>query len=290
MKRLQIFFLMLALVPATRAAAEEWIGLDERQPVLLGIDLGEDEVEDSSQALLLGLPIGNRFGYYGYYSETQLSDQDQEFDNQALVSTIWLQLTQLIEIELQHFFEGKEGELEKQTLGMAMALEQDGWQFRLQLDDGETIFFTRNVDSDFFDNFVPDSFSTDVSGYGISLGWHGQPWYWQASYQRYDYEDDLSVLSQSRFANFVVKSSTLAHSSLLISQNASLLLGHADLDNDYSVQVFQDRSAIDDSIGETLVLSWQHWASQRFGYLLAAASTLPVDDSIGLTLGLRWAL
>ena len=290
MKRLQIFFLMLALVPATRAAAEEWIGLDERQPVLLGIDLGEDEVEDSSQALLLGLPIGNRFGYYGYYSETQLSDQDQEFDNQALVSTIWLQLTQLIEIELQHFFEGKEGELEKQTLGMAMALEQDGWQFRLQLDDGETIFFTRNVDSDFFGNFVPDSFSTDVSGYGISLGWHGQPWYWQASYQRYDYEDDLSVLSQSRFANFVVKSSTLAHSSLLISQNASLLLGHADLDNDYSVQVFQDRSAIDDSIGETLVLSWQHWASQRFGYLLAAASTLPVDDSIGLTLGLRWAL
>jgi hypothetical protein len=290
MKRLQILFLLFVLIAATRAAAEEWIGLDERQPVLLGIDLGENEFEDSSQALLLGLPFGESFGFYGYYSETQLSEQDQEFDNQALVSTIWLQLSRLIEIELQHFFEGKKGELEKETLGLALALEQDGWQFQIQIAEGETIFFTRSVDSDFFDNFVPDSFTTDVSAYRVSLGRHGQPWYWQASYQRYDYEDDLSVLGESRFARFVVKSSTLAHSSLLISQNASLLLGHADLDNDYSVQVFQDRSAIDESIDETLVLSWQHWASQRFGYLLAAASPLPVDDSIGLTLGLRWAL
>lgn len=290
MKPLPVICLVLVLLPASRAADEEWIGLDQRQPILLGIDLGEDEVEDSSLALLLGLPLGERMGYYGYYSETQLSDHDQEFDSLALVSTIWLQLTELVEIELQHFFEGKEGELEKETLGLALALEQEGWQFRLQLDDGETIFFTRSVDSVFFDNFVPDSFSTDVSGYGVSLGWQGQPWYWQAGYQRYDYDDDLSVLNQSRFARFVVKSSTLAHSSLLISQSGSLLLGHADLDNDYSVQIFQDRSAIDESLDETLVLSWQHWASQSFGYLLAAASTLPVDDSFGLTLGLRWTL
>ena len=38
------------------------------------------------------------------------------------------------------------------------------------------------------------------------------------------------------------------------------------------------------------MLSWQHWASQRVGYLLAAAAALPLDDSVGLTLGLRWML
>lgn len=290
MSRLNIMLLVFALTSDSCLAAEEWIGLDDEQPVLIGIDLGEDEFEDSSRALLLSLPLGERMGYYGYYNETELSDLDQEFDSLTLVTAIWFQLSQLLEIEVQYFFEGNGGELEKETLGLALALNQGKWSFRVGLEEGETLFFTRDIDSDFFDNFVPDSYATDVSGLGLSLGWQDNPWYWQASYQRYDYEKDLSALSRSAFARFIVKSSTLAQSSLLISQNASLLLGHADYDNDYSLQLSQAQSAIDESYDEMLMLSWQHWASQRFGYLLAAATALPLDDSVGFTLGLRWML
>ncbi len=290
MSRLNIMLLVFALSPVPCLGAEEWIGLEDEQPILVGIDLGEDEVEDSSRALLLSLPLGERMGYYGYYGETELSDLDQEFDSLTLVTTLWFQLSQLLDIEVQYFFEGNEGELEKETLGLALALDQGEWNFRVQLEEGETLFFTRAIDSDFFDSFVPDSYATDVSGFGVSLGWQGDPWYWQVNYLRYDYEKDLRALNRSVFARFIVKSSTLAQSSLLISQNASLLLGHADYDNDYSLQISQAQSAIDESYDETLMLSWQHWASQRFGYLLAAATALPLDDSVGLTLGLRWML
>ena len=290
MSQLNIMLLVFTLASGSCLAAEEWIGLDHEQPVLIGIDLGEDEFEDSSRALLLSMPVGDRMGYYGYYNETELSDLEQEFDSLTLVTAIWFELSQLVELEVQYFFEGNHGELEKETLGLALALDQGKWNFRVELEEGETLFFTRDIDSNFFDSLVPDSYASDVSGSGVSLGWRDDPWYWQASYQRYDYEKDLSVLSRSAFARFIVKSSTLAQSSLLISQNASLLLGHADYDNDYSLQISQTQSAIDESYAETLMLSWQHWASQRFGYLLAAAAALPLDDSVGLTLGLRWML
>ena len=290
MRQLNLVLVVLSLLPDSRLAAEEWLGLENDQPVLIGIDQGEDEVGDSSRALLLSLPLGDRMGYYGYYSETQLTDLEQEFDNLLLLTSIWVQLSELVEFEIQHLFEGHEDELEQETLGLALSLTRGAWQLRIHLEDGDTQLFTRDVDSDFFATYVPGSFTTDVSAIGLSLGWQSQTWYWQASYQSYDYEKDLSVLSRSLFASIIVKSSTLAHSSLLISQNASLLAGYAALDNDYSIQIAQNQSAIDSSYDETLILSWQHWTSQRFGYLLAAATTLPLDDSIGLTLGLRWML
>jgi len=282
--------LLIMLWPGPRVEAEDWIGLEQNPPVLLGADLGEDEIGDSYRALLLDLPLTDSAGFYGYYSETELSDADQSFDSLALVSALWLQLNQLVEIEMQHFFEGNEGELEKETLALALGLDQGQWNFRVQLETGEALFFTRDNDSDFFDRFVPDRFSTDVSAVTVSLGRRHASWYWQASYQRIDYEKDLGALDQSLFARFVVKASTLAQSSLLVAQNATLLLGYTDLENDYSVQVSQNQSAIDQTYEDTLLLSWQHWISRRFGYELGAATTLPGEDDTGLTLGLRWML
>ena len=194
MSQLNIMLLVFTLASGSCLAAEEWIGLDHEQPVLIGIDLGEDEFEDSSRALLLSLPVGDRMGYYGYYNETELSDLEQEFDSLTLVTAIWFELSQLVELEVQYFFEGNPGELEKETLGLALALDQGKWNFRVELEEGETLFFTRDIDSNFFDSLVPDSYASDVSGSGVSLGWRDDPWYWQASYQRYDYEKDLSVM------------------------------------------------------------------------------------------------
>jgi len=290
MKRPGIMMLLAATSIHTCFASDDWIGLDDDEPVLIGIELGEDEAQDSSRALLLGLPFGDSAGFYGYYGETQLTDQDQQFDSLSLASTVWIQLSTLVDIEVQHFFEGQSGELEQETLGLALGFTHRDWNFRLQYRDGETILFTREDISDFLSDFIPDRFTTDVAAFGLSVGRQTDPWYWQASFQRYDYDADLTPLSQSRFAQFIVKASALAQSSLLISQNLSLLVGHADFDNDYSVAISQDRSAIDESYDETLLLSWQHWSSQRFGYLLAASMPLPVDDEYGFTLGLRWML
>ncbi len=288
MKQLGIMVCVIAVLSSSRLAAEEWLGLEQEQPALVGLDLGQDGEEDLTGAVMLGLPISDSAGYYGYYSNTQLSDAGQEFNNLALATTIWFQLAELVDIELLHFFEGNDGELEKETLGIALGLSQGNWDFRVQLDDGELLIFTRD-DTDFLSAFIPDRFDSDVSGYGLTLGWQADPWYWRANYQRFDYENDLTPLDRSRFAQFIVKSSALAQSSLLISESTSLLVGHTDYDNDYSILLYQDQSAIDRSRAETLALSWQHWTNLRFGYLLVASVPVPAD-SIGLTLGLRWVL
>ena len=285
-----VMSLLILLWTGTRVEAEDWIGLEQNRPVLLGADFGEDEIGDSYHALLLDLPFADSAGFYGYYSETELSDADQSFDSLALVSAIWLQLNQLVEVEMQHFYEGNEDELEKETLALALGLDQGQWSFRVQLETGEALLFTRDNDSAFFDQFVPGRFSSDVSAIAVSLGWRQQSWYWQAGYQRIDYEKDLSALDRSRFARFIIKASTLAQSSLLVSQNATLLLGYTDPEDDYSMQLSQNQSAVDQSYQETLLLSWQRWLSRRFGYELAAATSLPGADDVGLRLGLRWIM
>jgi hypothetical protein len=289
MKQLGIMICVIAVLSSSRLAAEEWLGLEQEPPVLVGIELGRDEEEDSTGAFMLGLPLGDSAGYYGYYGNTQLSDAGQEFDSLALATTIWFQLSELVDIELLHFFEGNDGELEKETLGIALGLSQGNWDFRVQLDEGELLIFTRDDVTDFLSTFVPDRFDSDISGYGLALGWQADPWYWRASYQRFDYDSDLTQLDSSRFAQFIVKASALAQSSLLISESTSLLVGHTDYDNDYSIFIYQDQSAIDRSRAETMALSWQHWTNQRFGYLLVASVPVPADN-IGLTLGLRWVL
>ncbi|MBT8434990.1 MAG: hypothetical protein KJN95_10015 [Gammaproteobacteria bacterium] len=289
MKQLGIMVCVFAVLSSSRLAAEEWLGLEQELPALVGIDLGRDQEEDTTAAFMLALPVGDSAGYYGYYSNTQLSDAGQEFDSLVLASTIWFQLSELVDIELQHFFEGNEDELEKETLGIALGLSLGNWDFRVQLDDGELLIFTRDDVTDFLGGFIPDRFDSDVSGYGLTLGWQADPWYWQASYQRFDYDRDITPLDRSRFAQFIVKSSALAQSSLLISESSSLLIGHTDYDNDYSILIYQDQSAIDQSRAETLALSWQHWTNLRFGYLLVASMPVPAD-SFGLTLGLRWVL
>ncbi len=279
----------LYLLFSSRLVAEEWIGLEAQQPAMIGFDLGRNEVEDLSSALFLSLPLGDSAGYYGYYSNTSLSQEDQEFDSLSLATTIWFQLTDLVEGELFYFFEGNEGELEKETLGIGLSLNQGNWNFRVQLDTGELLIFTRDDVSDFLSTMIPDRFDTDIAAFELALGMQVDAWYWQASYRRYDYERDLSGLDRSSFAQFIVSSAALAQSTLLISQDASLLVGRADYSNDYSVLISQNRSAIDRSYDETLMLSWQHWPSRSLGYMLSASMPLPVD-SVGLTLGLRWVI
>lgn len=290
MSRPAAILYLFILLPGALAAAEDWIGLEEEDlPILIGLDLGQDEAGDSNAAISVSLPLGQNAGYDGYYSSTQLSDDDQEFDSLVLASSVWFQLTELLGLEVQHFFEGNESELEKETLGIALDLTQGAWNFRLQLDDGELLIFTRDDATDFLNSLIPDRLESDVSAYRLALGWQAEQWYWQTSYQEFDYDADLTRLDQSRFLQFVIKPSALAQSSLLIERNTSLLVGHADLDDDFSVLISQDRSAIDESYDEYLVLNWQRWASKNFGYLLAASFPLPADE-IGLTLGLRWLL
>lgn len=289
MKLPRILALVLTIVSGSATASDDWLGLEPEQPILIGFDLGQDEVDDLSAAFVLSLPLGNSAGYYGYYGNTQLSDDGQEFDSLALATVIWFELSELLELEVQHFFEGNTDELEKETLGLSLALSRGDWNFRVQLEDGDLLIFTNDDIGDFLDRSVPGRFDSDVSGYALALGRQVDPWYWQISYQRYDYEEDLSPLGGSLFAQFIFKSSALTHSSLLTSRSSSLLLGHADYDNDYSISIYQDKSAIDDSEEESLLLSWQHWANQQLGYLFAASIPVP-GDSIGVTLGLRWVL
>ncbi len=271
------------------AAAEEWIGLDAVDPGYLGLEVSVEDSGEFGAAAGLGLPLGPASGFQGDYATSELSDGEDEFDNLLLASRVWLELSTMLDLELMHFFEGNDDELEKETLGIGFNLRRGDWHARLHFEDGDLLVFTRDEISDFLPVSLPDRFETDVSGYGLRIGWQDLDWYWEVARQRYDYADDLSVLGESVFAQFIVKSSALAHSSLLVSEYTFLLVGRGDPNNDYSILLWHDHAAIDDSSNDTMTLSWQHWADDKLGYLLAIS--VPGDDEdIGLRLGLRWVI
>jgi len=280
--------LCLLLAPVDYGRAAEWLGLDEPS-IDLGLDVAVENDGDLNGGVSISLPLGGRAGVDGDYRISELSDDEESFDSLALATAIWFQLSELVDVEALHFFEGNEDELEKETLGLALGLRRGDWQFRLQLEEGELQLFTRDDLSDFFSRIVPERFSTDVSGYALMLGWQRDAWYWQAGFWRYDYEDDLSFLERSDFAQFIVKSSALAQSSLLVSEIDSILVGRFSFDNDVSLMLARDRSAIDNRHSDSLTLTWQHWPDANLG--LSVAATVPGESELsGLSLGLQWVL
>lgn len=289
MRAARVALLALGPLACGCAAAEEWLGLGDVNPGYLGLEINVEDSGDLAAAAGFALPLGPTSGFEGNYGVTEFSDGEDEFDNLLLASRVWLELTTMLDLELMHWFEGNDDELEKETLGIGFNLRQGEWYLRVHYEDGDLLIFTRDDLFDFLPNRLPDRLETDVSAYGLRFGWQGVDWYWEAARQRYDYADDLSALGQSAFAQFIVKSSALAHSSLLVSEYTALLVGRSDQDNDYSILLWHDRAAIDDLTSDSMTLSWQHWAGANFGYLLAIS--LPGDDEVvGLTLGLRWVI
>ena len=271
------------------AAAEEWLGLDELNPGYLGVEISVEDSGDLGAATGFGIPLGPSSGFRGDYSVTEFSDGEDEFDNLLLASRVWYELTTMLDAELMHIFEGNDDELEKETFGIGLNLRRGDWFVRVHYEEGELLIFTRDDVFDLLPVRLPDRIETDVSAYGLHFGWQGIAWYWEAARQRYDYEDHLDALGKSAFAQFIFKSSALAHSSLLVSETTFLLIGHADLDNDYSILLARDHAAIDDFSSDSMTLSWQHWAGDHLGYRLAIS--VPGDDEVfGLTLGLRWVM
>jgi hypothetical protein len=288
MKRLTVTLLLLPLLAGEILAAEDWIGFEEVPPLQAGFDLAVEDGGDLNGGFNLQLALGDSAGIYGDYRVSELSDEEEEFESLALATALWFQLSELVDLEVSYFFEGNVDELEKETLGLALGFNRGNWNFQLQLEDGELHLFTRGEPGDIVSSVIPEQINSDLDGYGLRLGWQQQSWYWQVSHRRLDYERDLSLLDTSAFVQFIVKSGVLAQSSLLISKYTTFVVGHADFENDYSLLLAQEQSAIDDIYSDSLMVSWRHWTSPNLGYLIAAS--FPEFEDAGLTLGLQWVM
>ena len=243
--------LFACLAPAA-AAVDDWIGLDDGPPILLGVDAGQDGNGDALTSLLIDAPFDDRSGFAGYYSSTEIRAGEQRFDSHGLVSSIWLQVNHLLDIELSHFFDGNSDELEREALGLAFDLKLGEWRLGIDLQSGETRIFTRDVGVEPIDNRVPEFIESDLDGQGIAIGWRGIEWYWRLGFQQTDYARDLGGLASSRLLQQIVSASALAQSGLLVSERATLILAHIGLADELSLTLASDRSAIDDSEADTL--------------------------------------
>jgi len=288
MKQLALLLLFLPLLLGDRLAAEDWIGLDETSALELGADLAVEDTGEYRAGVTFDQELGTGAGINGDYRFFELSGDEEEFESLALATALWIELSELVDVEVSYFFEGNIDELEKETLGLALGFNRGDWNFQVQVEDGEMRLFTRSDLSNQLSRIIPDRIDSDVVGYGFLLGWQHEGWYWQASYQRFDYDRDLSVLDRSDFARFIVKPSALAQSSLLISRYSALVIGYAAPLDDYSLMLAQDQSAIDNVYNDILVVNWQHWISRNLGYLLAVS--FPESEEAGLSLGLRWVM
>lgn len=289
MKRLMLALLLLPIFLADSFAAEDWLGLEDYPLFSLGAELSSDQAGNLAAALDPGLALNDRARIHGRYQIYQLSDDHEEFESLSLATTLWMQVSQSTEVEIGHFFEGNFDQLEKESLGLALGFSQGNWNIRFEFEEGDLLIFTRNDLGNVFDRAIPDRIDSELSSYAVSLGWQKQQWYWQASHKRYDYEVDLSRLNNSSLIQLIVKSAALAQTSLLISENTAIIIGHADYDDDYSIWLLQDRSAIDHLVNNSLVLNWQHWGGENLAYLLTA-SFPGQSEALGLSLGLRWVM
>ena len=288
MTRDRLTLLLLVLMTGNCLASDDWIGLDEEPGLVLGADIAVDDQGDLTAGLNLELPIGASAGFDGSYRVSELSDDEGDLQHKALLGALWFQLSERVDIELNYFFEGDFDEIEKETLGVALGFTHGNWRFQLQTEEGELHLFTRSDLNDLINREIPDRFASDVDGYSLSIIWQQQNWYWQAIHQRFDYERDLSGLGRSSIVQFVIRPDALAQSSLLISEYSAVLIGFTNTANDYSLQLAQDQSAIDDIYTDTLMISWQHWSSTYFAYLLETSFVEP--DDARLVVGIRWLM
>lgn len=284
---------MLLMLPVLLAGgvlqAEEWLGLNDNPQLLLLADISVADNGDLSGGINADAPIGAKAGFRVDYRHYELSDDVESFDSLDLATALWIELSELVDVEVGYFFEGNEEELEKETLGLALDFNRGNWNLRLQFEEGELLVFTRDGLGVVRDRLIPERLESDLSSNGVILDWQGDAWYWQLSHSRYDYEASLSNLGNNALTQFIVKSAALAQSSLLVSKRTSVVVGHADYFNDYAIQMSRDQSAIDDLHSNSLVMNWQHWLSSNIALNMAAI--FPGESEfVGASLGLRWVM
>ena len=275
---------MLSLLTTSTVLAEEWIGLDDEPPMIIGFQYSEEEQGDRGRLFYLSLPVASTNSLDINYSQTTLIDDDIDFDSDSLYAGLNVEIDEVFAISLNYQFQGQRDELEIDRYGFQLVLNPYPFSAQLGYSFGEVLLFTQQ---DLFPGAdIPEKVQSDMDVLEVQVGWWFDSLGFNVSYRNYDYQKQVSALGSRPLFQLLVKPGVLAQAGLLLAEQTDLSMQYPLDQRSLAWHWSSSRSEIDDSRVRSLQMDWIEYLTEQTGLLISVGRS---DDSNWyLGLGLEW--
>jgi len=269
--------------------AEQWIGLEDSNPIKFGFLVGIDDGEDEQfSAYNLSFPLGDSIDILLDYSENKVNIGDLKLTGQHWKSELIYGINEDYDLMFDYQFQGSKSDLELEYITMGLARYLSDWLVSFRYYFGDLTIFTRE---EITNEDIPDSFVVDVEGYRFNLDWQGENLYFQAELQKQQYGQDLSPLVTRPIFSLIIKPSAQAQQAVLMENFRLISLGLQTELNDISISYSTTSSALNGREFDSVFLSWSFSLSDDLEFNLNMSK--PVDEENSETTiaaGLQWIL
>lgn len=277
---------MLSLLTTSTALAEEWIGLNDEPPMIIGFQYSEEEQGNRSKLVYLSLPVASTNSLDVNYSQTTLIDEDTRFDSDSLYAGINVEIDEVFAISLNYQFQGQRNELEIDRYGFQLIVNPFPFSAQLGYSFGEVLIFTQQ---DIFPNAnIPENIQSDMDVLEVQVGWLFDRFGFNVSHRNYDYQKKLSALGSRPLFQLLVKPGVLVQAGLLLAEQTDLSLQYPLEQRSLAWHWSSSRSEIDDSRVHSLQMDWIEYLTEQTGLLISLGRSDDFNWFLGL--GLEWNL
>ena len=277
---------MLSLLTTSTALAEEWIGLNDEPPMIIGFQYSEEEQGNRSKLVYLSLPVASTNSLDVNYSQTTLIDEDNRFDSDSLYAGINVEIDEVFAISLNYQFQGQRNELEIDRFGFQLIVNPFPFSAQLGYSFGEVLIFTQQ---DIFPNAnIPENIQSDMDVLEVQVGWLFDRFGFNVSHRNYDYQKKLSALGSRPLFQLLVKPGVLVQAGLLLAEQTDLSLQYPLEQRSLAWHWSSSRSEIDDSRVHSLQMDWIEYLTEQTGLLISVGRSDDFNWFLGL--GLEWNL
>ncbi len=289
----RLAWLPLAVCGLLQAADDEWAlgnGADATEasgtPTVITLMGGACEGGDRYIAASLGAGLGRQLSVDLSASQTRLEDRDGFFTSLDLSGDLELRIDSHNRLGGGLRFQGQRGELEIERHRLGWTLNSGSLELALAWHFGRVTVFSRSdIDGRFN---LPRSRSFDTDGWSLRLSTLGNDWGGYLSWERHDYDQDLSVLERHPLLQWLIEPGALQQTGLLLSERLGLGLSHYQERYSWSLGLSRQRNGVDGETSRDLSLDGQYTLNPSWQLLLGLGYGLDAEQPLSLSAGLQW--
>lgn len=286
-------WLTLAACGLLQAADDEWALVDGADaieafttPTIITLMGGVYEGDDRFIAASLGAGLGHQLSVDLSASQIRLEDSDASFTSLDLSGNLALRIDPHNRVGGGLRFQGQRGDLEVNRYRLGWTLDSGPLELALAWHFGRVTVFSR---ADIGGRFnLPRSRSFDTDGWSLRLSTLGPHWGGYLSWERHDYDRDLSALERHPLLQWLIEPGALQQTGLLLSEQLGLGLIHYRERSSWSLGLTRQRNGVDDETSRDLSLDGQYALSPSWQLLLGLGYGLDAEHPLSLSAGLQW--
>ena len=185
---------------------------------------------------------------------------------------------------VDYAWSGNSGELEARDVLLETTTYIHAWHIMLGYQTGEVEVFFRNLQ-----HLLRRSAISDRTALHYGVGWSGSLFYSAVEHRQYDYEKNISAVSDSAFLQYILRPQALNQAATLAEKATNLRLGAEGKKYGMDINLSRITSALDLKDNDYLtVIATQH-VSDPFSLALQVDKPLDAGDStVGVNLVWRW--